>query len=89
MILLQNIQNGPSEQVAEKIRAAVEQHSFVLPEGVTINKTISIGVSEHPADANAFYKAIKFADVALYEAKRGGRNKVVRFTPDLWTGEDY
>ncbi len=89
LILLQNIQNGPSEQIAEKIRAAVEQHKFILPEGVTINKTVSIGVSEHPADANAFYKAIKFADVALYEAKRRGRNKVVRFTPELWTGEDY
>lgn len=89
LILLQNIQNGPSEQIAEKIRAAVEQHRFILPEGATINKTVSIGVTEHPADADAFYKAIKFADVALYEAKRKGRNKVVRFTPELWTEEDY
>lgn len=89
LILLQNIQNGPSEQIAEKIRLAVEKHAFALPEGISIHKTVSIGVCEHPADANAFYKAIKFADVALYEAKRRGRNQVVRFTPELWPGEDY
>ena len=89
LILLQNIQDMPLEEIAEKIRAAVEQHAFVLSDGVSINKTVSIGVCEHPVDAKAFYKAIKFADVALYEAKRRGRNQVVRFTPDLWTGEDY
>lgn len=89
LILLQNIQNGLSEQIAEKIRLAVEQNAFALPAGVSINKTVSIGVSEHPADANALYKAIKFADVALYEAKRRGRNKVVSFTPELWSDEEY
>lgn len=89
LILLQNVQNTPLEQIAEKIRSAVEQHTFALPEGVQINKTVSIGVSEHPADADVFYKAIKFADVALYEAKRRGRNQVVRFTPEMWTEENY
>ncbi|THB62688.1 MAG: GGDEF domain-containing protein, partial [Desulfovibrio sp.] len=35
------------------------------------------------------YKAIKFADVALYHAKNAGRNKVSRFTEDMWTGDEY
>lgn len=89
LILLQNVQHTPLEQIAEKIRSAVEQHKFALPDGVQIDKTVSIGVSEHPADADVFYKAIKFADVALYEAKRRGRNQVVRFTPEMWTEENY
>lgn len=89
LALLQNVEPGASEQVGEKIRAAVEAGGFDLPGGGSIHKTISVGVSEFPDDAGAMYKAIKFADVALYEAKRSGRNKVVRFQEEMWTEEAY
>ena len=89
LILLQSVEAAASEAVAEKIRAAVDGHSFVLPSGAIIHKTISLGVAEFPEDATAMYKAIKFADVALYEAKRGGRNRVVRFRAEMWTEENY
>ncbi len=89
LILLQDIQNGMAEQVAEKIRAAVEQQEFDLPGGSKIKKTISLGVSEYPEDGNTLYKAIKFSDVALYEAKNQGRNKVVRFKPEMWQSIEY
>ncbi|WP_461208690.1 GGDEF domain-containing protein [Desulfocurvus sp. DL9XJH121] len=89
LALLQNAEPGAAEAVAEKIRAAVEKHAFVLPGGGGIHKTISVGVAEFPDDAATMYKAIKFADVALYEAKNGGRNKVVRFAPGMWTNESY
>jgi diguanylate cyclase (GGDEF)-like protein len=91
LALLQNVEAGASMIVAEKIRHSVEGQNFELPggNGGTINKTISIGVAEFPDDAGAMYKAIKFADVALYEAKNTGRNKVVRFEPEMWTDESY
>ncbi len=89
LILLQDIQNGMAEQVAEKIRAAVEQQEFELPGGSKIKKTISLGVSEYPEDGNTLYKAIKFSDVALYEAKNNGRNKVIRFKPEMWQSMEY
>lgn len=89
LILLQNLENGTAKVIADKIRASVEEHKFVLPSGETIHKTISVGVSEYPTDADAMYKAIKFADVALYEAKNKGRNKVLRFEKDMWTSEEY
>ncbi len=68
---------------AEKVRAAVEARKIALPGG-TLQKTISIGVADFPGDSGDFWEAVKFADTALYTAKERGRNRVVRFTPDLW-----
>lgn len=78
----------PAEQaimVAEKIRLAVEKHKFHLNTGVTLNKTISVGLADFPNDGQAFWQVLKFADVSLYAAKEGGRNRVVRFSPELWS----
>jgi diguanylate cyclase (GGDEF)-like protein len=72
--------------VAEKIRAKVEETKVSLP-GTMLQKTISIGVSEFPADTDTFWQVVKFADVALYEAKSQGRNRVIRFIPSMWTTE--
>lgn len=76
--------------VAEKIRAMVEETKIPLT-GTVLQKTISIGVAEFPTDADTFWQVIKYADVALYEAKSRGRNRVERFTPDMWkeTSERY
>lgn len=74
--------------LAEKIRATMEITVINVPTG-TLKKTISIGVSEFPQDTDGFWEAIKFADVALYRAKEQGRNRVVRFTADMWGQEKY
>lgn len=73
----------PALKVAEKIRAEVEATKVPLPSGI-LKKTISIGVSEFPNDADTFWQVVKYADVALYKAKAGGRNRVVRFLPEMW-----
>lgn len=70
-------------KVAEKIRGAVETTKIPLSGGM-LQKTISIGVAEFPSDSDTFWQVVKFADVALYRAKEEGRNRVVRFTPDMW-----
>ncbi|HFC97303.1 MAG TPA: GGDEF domain-containing protein [Thermosulfurimonas dismutans] len=88
LILLVDVRSGESEKIAEKLRAAVETHQFETPKGL-IRRTISIGVSEFPTDAQGIWEAIKYADVALYKAKEAGRNRVVRFTPDMWPSEEY
>jgi diguanylate cyclase (GGDEF)-like protein len=74
--------------LAERIRSAMELTVINVPNG-TLKKTLSIGVSEFPGDTNGFWEAIKFADVALYRAKNEGRNRVVRFTPEMWEQEKY
>ena len=89
LLLLHEVRPDFIEIVAEKIRQSVEAHSFPLPDGVTIHKTVSVGFAEYPTDAASFYKAIKFADVALYKAKEGGRNKVLRFEQTMWHDQEY
>ena len=84
LIVLLDSDQKTGAEVAEKIRHAVEELKIMVG-GITLQKTISIGVSEYPKDSETFWQAVKFADVALYRAKETGRNRVVCFTPDMWT----
>jgi diguanylate cyclase (GGDEF)-like protein len=84
VILLEIQKEDFSESVAEKIRQSVESHNFKVSEGVNLNKTISIGVAMFPEDGDSIREVIKYADVALYQAKQNGRNNVVRFKPEMW-----
>lgn len=91
LILLLDVQRGTSLQVAEKIRAKVESTLFRLT-GAELNKTISIGVSEFPDNeqqSTGIWEIIKQSDIALYHAKEAGRNRVARFTHDMWTDQRY
>jgi diguanylate cyclase (GGDEF)-like protein len=70
-------------KVAEKIRAEVEGTKIPLPAGF-LQKTISIGIAGYPEDSDTFWQVVKFADVALYQAKSSGRNRVVCFAKEMW-----
>ncbi|RJX32915.1 MAG: diguanylate cyclase [Desulfurivibrio sp.] len=74
--------------LAERIRRKMEDTVINVPDG-SLKKTMSIGASEFPADSTGFWEAIKYADVALYRAKDEGRNRVVAFSPEMWTEEKY
>jgi two-component system cell cycle response regulator len=63
-----------AQVVAERIRATVHGTSFVY-EGRTIPVTVSLGVA--PLAGSSSTDLVAAADRALYEAKRGGRNRVV------------
>ncbi|PKW14166.1 GGDEF domain-containing protein [Saccharopolyspora spinosa] len=59
--------------VAERIRAAVHRHDWQLVLGWTTRPpTVSIGVAAGPANLEHLFAA---ADIALYRAKRAGRNR--------------
>ena len=86
LVLLIDVEEGEADTVAEKIRQAVAAVRVQTVSG-PLSKTISIGVSIFPADGEALWQAIKFADVALYKAKDAGRDRVVHFLPEMWSGD--
>jgi diguanylate cyclase (GGDEF)-like protein len=75
--------------VAENIRATMEANTMQLPNGGTLQKTISVGFSMFPFDSDGFWECIKFADVALYQAKDSGRNQVQGFKKEMWDQKVY
>ena len=88
LVVLMDILGDDSLKVAEKIRENVQNAQFRLSEGV-IRKTISLGVTDFSSETDGFWHCIKFADVALYQAKEGGRNRSVRFTNEMWKEDQF
>jgi diguanylate cyclase (GGDEF)-like protein len=79
MLLLPGTVLDAAVTFAERVRKAVEAHTFSF-DGGTLQRTMSCGVAAWPhpriADCDALVKA---ADDALYVAKETGRNRVIRF----------
>lgn len=88
LILLTDCEIEKAIEVAEKIRLAVEEQQFRV-ESLCMRKTLSIGVSIFPIDGDGFWECVKHADIALYQAKEKGRNKVLRFEGSMWNQENY
>jgi diguanylate cyclase (GGDEF)-like protein len=72
-ILLVETNKDGGIEVAERLRAAIKV--LEIPKAGHI--TGSFGVAECPGDAENSVDILKAADVALYEAKRNGRDRVV------------
>jgi diguanylate cyclase (GGDEF)-like protein/PAS domain S-box-containing protein len=62
---------------AEQWRAALAAGSVASDDGTKVRCTVSIGVAEHRRADETITEALRRADAALYEAKRGGRDRVV------------
>jgi len=82
VVLLPNTHLSAGERLAERIRLAVAAASFELPSGGSVPITVSIGIAGvSPAVDATDLKTLgdsllARADVALYQAKAGGRNQV-------------
>jgi len=65
------------QKLAERIRQAVEDIKVEADDGRIVQFTASIGATMLAGENEDVEKALSRADEALYEAKEGGRNKVV------------
>lgn len=79
-VILPGIADGEAYEIAERLRKAIESFNF-KGQDVQPNKnvTISAGLASYPKDALDKEKLIYLADMAMYEAKRIGKNKVCAY----------
>ena len=80
VILLPGSDSHGAVEVAERVRRNVELLVLTTEDAVETGITVSIGVHTIIPDLNASSETfIRKADQALYEAKKTGRNKVIRY----------
>ncbi|QDE30051.1 GGDEF domain-containing protein [Shewanella polaris] len=74
-MLIPNTSLQQAEQIAERLRIAIDKITTV--DDNKLNISISIGVARWPDDGSQLSQVYKAADERLYKAKELGRNKVV------------
>ncbi|WP_448583710.1 GGDEF domain-containing protein [Thermocrinis sp.] len=80
-VLLPNTGLDGARILAERIRSTIANKPVEYDHTIIV-VTTSIGVSEFKNGMESIDELIKEADIALYRAKEGGRNRVEVFTPD-------
>lgn len=76
-ILLDTDENG-AMYVAERTRKAIEQHDYRAYD-LSLKMTASIGVATFSASIREPGELVEWADSALYQAKRQGKNRVCAY----------
>jgi two-component system cell cycle response regulator len=77
VVLMPDTDYRQAEMVAERVRQAVAERVFEVGATRAISVTVSAGVTLNEKISDTPETLIKRADVALYRAKREGRNRVV------------
>ena len=88
VVILDNADMEEAKRVAEKIRTAFAMAKKCSRGELTFNKSVSIGVSVMPEFSKDIWECINQADTALYEAKEGGRNRVVPYSREVQARAD-
>ena len=63
--------------VAERVRSAMADDAFAAGAAKPLHITVSVGLALNERDGDTPETVTKRADIALYKAKRAGRNRVV------------
>lgn len=77
-IVLPEVAQEEARAMAERVRMAIEAATFhVSTSSTPLQATMSLGIACFPADGQNAKELIHAADVAVYQAKIQGRNRVV------------
>lgn len=77
VVLMPDTDFRQAQGVAERVRTAIAERGFDVGNGRLLPVTISVGLALNEQATDTPDVLLKRADVALYRAKRGGRNRVV------------
>ena len=81
-MLLPETEQVGAVRVAERLRHSVEALCLQVGESVRINPTVSIGVASVTSAIRSLDSLLANADLAMYAAKAGGRNRVIAYPPE-------
>lgn len=82
VVLLPGTPKKGAMVIAEKIRKTIQDYVYPKENNQPLGDlTVSGGIASFPYDGNTSAELISAADSALYEAKRGGRNRVLPYEP--------
>ena len=76
MVLLPETSIDETTRLANELREKIETYQ---PDNIDLPITISIGIAEFIPNENTRDDFIKNVDIALYQAKRTGKNKVIKY----------
>ena len=77
VILLPEADREQAMGVAERLRAAVAAHTFLVDRGLSVRLTASLGVATWPIDGRRAEELLERADGAMYHVKASSRDAVV------------
>lgn len=80
-ILLPETDVESAHILAERTCRAIEEFPIMISPGQALPITVSIGIATIPVNAQSARDLISSADLAMYEAKRSGRNCVRQASP--------
>lgn len=80
LIYLHQVEHDQAFSVVDRLRLVYQQHAVNTPHGV-LKLTLSAGVSVTRGSTADLPRILAEADSALYEAKNGGRDRIVMHQP--------
>lgn len=80
-VLLAHTETKQASAIASALLEAIRNHTFVVA-GAPLRITASIGMAEFPDGSAGAGEILSRADLAMYRAKDGGRDRLCVFAPD-------
>ncbi|WP_251878827.1 EAL domain-containing protein [Achromobacter sp. Marseille-Q4954] len=81
VMLMPDFEHGRLTTAAEHVLVALAQPFSVG--GITLNPSVSIGISVFPENGRDMDTLLRHADMAMYQAKTAGRNRISFFSAEM------